>query len=84
MEENKCLDQGTFLLHGGENEAGENIPFCSCRVSRTNRTYSMVTRSRHPPSIRIPSSLVSPVDAGTFPFDNKIAKNYSFKTKKFI
>ena len=30
MGENKCLDQGTVLLHGGEDEAGENIiPFCA-------------------------------------------------------
>ena len=26
--ENKCLVHGTVLLHGGEDEAGENIPFC--------------------------------------------------------
>ena len=36
--ENKCLDQGTVLLHGEENEAGENIPFCAPIVSRSNRT----------------------------------------------
>ena len=35
--ENKCLDQGTVLLHGEENEAGENIPFCAPIVSRSNR-----------------------------------------------
>ena len=28
VRENKCLDQGTVLLHGGEDEAGENILFC--------------------------------------------------------
>ena len=28
--ENKCHDQGTVLLHGGEDEAGKNIfPFCA-------------------------------------------------------
>ena len=28
--ENKCLDQGTVLLHSGEDDAGENIiPFCA-------------------------------------------------------
>ena len=28
--ENKCLDQGTVLLHGGEDKAGENIiQFCA-------------------------------------------------------
>ena len=27
--EDKCLDQGTVLLHGGEDEAEKNIiPFC--------------------------------------------------------
>ena len=35
--ENKCLDQGTVLLHGEEKEAGENIPFCAPIVSRSNR-----------------------------------------------
>ena len=27
MEENKCFDQGTLLLYGGEDEAG--CPFCA-------------------------------------------------------
>ena len=30
VRENKCLDQGTVLLHGGEDEAGGNIiQFCA-------------------------------------------------------
>ena len=41
----------------------------------------MVTR-RHPLSRRFPSSLVSPVVAGTFPFARKIARTSSLKTKK--
>ena len=27
MGENKCLDQGTVLINGGEDEAGGKIPF---------------------------------------------------------
>ena len=29
MGENKCLDQGTVLVHGGKDEVGRNIPFHS-------------------------------------------------------
>ena len=78
MGENKCLDQETVLLHGGEDEAaGEMLhSACSCRVSRGNRTYSIVTRSRLPLSRRVPSSLVSPVAVvtGTFLFARKFAR----------
>ena len=28
MGENKCLVHGKVLLHGGKDEAGENIMFC--------------------------------------------------------
>ena len=71
MEEKKCLDQGTVLLHGGEDKAEEKYSILgSCKDSSGNRTFSMVTRSRHPLSRRVPS-LVSPVVAGTFPFARK-------------
>ena len=43
----------------------------------------MVTR-RHPLSRRFPSSLVSPVVAGTFPLARRIARTFSLKTKKRI
>ena len=84
--ENKCLDQGAVLLHGGEDEAGENIIlFCApCKVSRSNRTYSMVPRTGHLLSRRFPSSLVSPVVTGTFPFARKFASTSSLEIKRFI
>ena len=69
--ENKCFYQGTALLHEGEDGAAREItPFCAlvARVSRSYRTYSLVTRSRHPPSRRFLSSLVSFVIPRTFPF----------------
>ena len=42
----------------------------------------MVTRSMFPLLRRFPSSLVSPVGAGTSPFARKIARTSSLKTKK--
>ena len=81
MGENKCLVHGTVLLHGGEDEAaGKIFLLCSCRVSRNNRTYSMITRSRHPLSRRFSFSQVSLVVMGTFPFAKKITRTYSLKT----
>ena len=74
MVENKCLDQGTVKLHGGEDEAGENILFWAPGATEPTPT---VTR-------RCPSSLVSPVVAGTFPFDRKITRTSSLETKKRI
>ena len=50
------------------------------RVSRSYRTYSMVTGSRHPLSRRFPSSLVFPVVTGTFPFARKIERTSSLNT----
>ena len=34
MGENTCLDQGTVLLHGGEDEAGKYFPLCAPEGSR--------------------------------------------------
>ena len=53
---------------------------CSWRESRGNRTYSMLTRSRHPLCRRVHSSLISPVVAGTFPF----ARTSRVEIKKII
>ena len=69
VRENKCLNQGTVLHHGGEDEAGENIPFCATvEAPGATEHTPMVARSRHPLSRRFPSCLVSPVIAGKFPF----------------
>ena len=38
MGENKCLDQGTVLLHGGEDGVVGNIPFFS-PVGSPESTY---------------------------------------------
>ena len=80
--ENKCLDQGTVLLHGGEDEAG--CPVCALNGLRSNRTCSMVTRSRHPLSRVVPSSLVSSIVTGTFPFYRKFARTSSLEIKRIF
>ena len=71
------------LLHGGEDGgAWGNIFFlCYCRVSRSYRTYSMVTRGRHLLSRRFLSSQVSSVIARTFPFARKLAMTSHLKFK---
>ena len=84
--ENKCFDQGTVLLQGGEGGAREIIAFYAPAGSPGDRTYSMVTR-RHPLSTRFPyfpSSLVSPVVARTFPFARKIARTSSLEIKRIF
>ena len=44
----------------------------------------MVTRSRHPLSRVAPSSLVSPVVAGTLPFSRKFLRTSSLKIKRMF
>ena len=56
----------------------------SCRVSRSCRTYFVVTRSRHPLSMRFLPFLVSPVIAGTFPFARKLARIFSLESKGIL
>ena len=58
--ENKCLDQGTVLLHGREDEAGYPV----CAPKGTLGATEPATMSRHPLSKVVSSSLVSPIPVG--------------------
>ena len=81
--ENKCFDQGIFLLHrGGGGGAREINPFCALLGSSGAAELTPWL-----PGVGIPfpggffSCLVSPVIARTFPFARTLARTFSLKYK---